>query len=108
MKPARGMIEELCLAAEGLSGTAASASLRKLGSIMEKAPSGRLFGAISTLSEMSAKAAQSLEEGSAALAGNGETAAARRIGEALAQMDAMAVLALEDGEARRPKRRSSR
>ena len=42
------MLGELCFAAEGLSGTAASASLRKLGSIMEDAPSGRLFGAIST------------------------------------------------------------
>ena len=48
MKAGRGMLGELCFAAEGLSGTAASASLRKLGSIMEAAPSGRLFGAIST------------------------------------------------------------
>ena len=61
MKAGRGMLSELCFAAEGLSGTAASSSLRKLGSIMESAPAGRLFGAISTLSDMSAKAARALE-----------------------------------------------
>jgi hypothetical protein len=67
MKLGRSTINELCYAAEGLSGTAAASSLRKLGSIMELAPSGRLFGAISTLSDMSAKAAQALEDGSRAL-----------------------------------------
>ena len=46
MKAGRGMLGELCFAAEGLSGTAAASSLRKLGSIMDTAPSGRLFGAI--------------------------------------------------------------
>ena len=59
----RGSVAELCYAAEGLSGTAASTSLRKLGTLMDAAPSGRLFGAISTLSDISAKAAKALEEG---------------------------------------------
>ena len=67
MKVGRGTISELVYAAEGLSGTAAAASLRKLGSIMERAPSGRLFSAISTLSDMSAKAAQALEDGARGL-----------------------------------------
>ena len=92
MKAGRGMLGELCFAAEGLSGTAASSSLRKLGSIMESAPSGRLFGAISTLSDMSAKAAKALEEGALVIGKNDETAAAR-IGEALLHMDGLAEMA---------------
>ncbi len=86
------MIEELCFAAEGLSGSAASSSLRTLGSIMERAPSGRLFGAISTLADMSAKAATALEEGSLAI-GSDDGAAAARIGEALVHMDGLAEIA---------------
>lgn len=62
-----GLVNELCFAAEGLSGTAAASSLRRLGSLMEAAPSGRLFGAIATLSDMSAKATRALEDGSLAL-----------------------------------------
>lgn len=95
MKAGRGMLGELCFAAEGLSGTAASASLRKLGSIMESAPTGRLFGSISTLSDMSAKAARALEEGALSIGRNDETAAAR-IGEALLHMDGLAEMS-EDG-----------
>ena len=71
MKVGRSTIDELCHAAEGLSGTAAASSLRKLGSIMELAPSGRLFGAISTLSDMSAKAARAREDGSLTAEGTG-------------------------------------
>ena len=89
MKAGRGMLSELCFAAEGLSGTAASSSLRKLGSIMESAPTGRLFGAISTLSDMSAKAARALEEGAGDIGRNDDNAAAR-IGEALLHMDGLA------------------
>ena len=89
MKAGRGMLSELCFAAEGLSGTAASSSLRKLGSIMDSAPTGRLFGAISTLSDMSAKAARALEEGAGDIGRNDDNAAAR-IGEALLHMDGLA------------------
>ena len=91
MMAGRGLIGELCFAAEGLSGTAASASLRAIGSLSERAPSGRLFGAISTLSDMSAKAALALEEGSLALGADDDTAASR-IGEALIHMDGLAEL----------------
>ncbi|MFN4143893.1 hypothetical protein [Aestuariivirga sp.] len=103
-------INELCFAAEGLSGTAAASSLRRLGSIMEHAPSGRLFGAIATLSDMSARAAEALAEGSRALERADDQAAARRIGEALAQMDGLAALAGEPAalRAKRPRRRASR
>lgn len=89
MKAGRGMLGELCFAAEGLSGTAAASSLRKLGSIMESAPSGRLFGAISTLSDMSAKAARALEDGASDIGRNDENAA-NRISEALLHMDGLA------------------
>ncbi|MCA3561215.1 MAG: hypothetical protein IOC82_09345 [Aestuariivirga sp.] len=86
------MLNELCFAAEGLSGTAAATSLRKLCSIMEAAPSGRLFGAISTLSDMSAKAAKALEDGAGSIGRNDGNAAAR-IGEALLHMDGLAEMA---------------
>lgn len=89
MKAGRGMLGELCFAAEGLSGTAASSSLRKLGSIMESAPSGRLFAAISTLSDMSARAAKALEEGAGDI-GRNDGNAANRISAALLHMDGLA------------------
>lgn len=92
MKAGRKMLAELCFAAEGLSGTAGAASLRKLGSIMESAPAGRLFGAISTLSDMSTKAARALEEGAGEMGRNDDSAAAR-IGEALLHMDGLAEVA---------------
>jgi hypothetical protein len=104
MKVGRSTINELCYAAEGMSGTSAASSLRKLGSLMELAPSGRLFGAITTLSDMSAKAARALEDGSRALDGCREEEAAARIAEALAQMDGLAV----DGAGSKLKRRAAR
>jgi hypothetical protein len=104
MKVGRSTINELCYAAEGMSGTAAASSLRKLGSLMDNAPSGRLFGAISTLSDMSAKAARALEDGSRALDSRRDDEAATRIAEALAQMDGLAV----EGTVTKVKRRAAR
>lgn len=103
MKAGRGMLGELCFAAEGLSGTAASSSLRKLGSIMETAPSGRLFGAISTLSDMSAKAARALEEGARDIGRDNDKAAAR-LSEALLHMDGLAEMS-EDAHIPVPEQR---
>jgi hypothetical protein len=91
MKLGNATTEELCHAAEGLSGTAASASLRKLGSLMERAPSGRLFEAIATLSDMSVKAAMALQDASRALEQSKDAVASGRLAEALVQMDALAV-----------------
>lgn len=99
------MVSELCFAAEGLSGTAAAASLRKLGSIMERAPSGRLFAAISTLSEMSAKAAAALEDGAMALDQAREGEAITQLSAAVSQMDALASRA--QPRARKPRRRAA-
>jgi hypothetical protein len=97
-------MDEICFAAEGLSGTAAAASLRKLGTIMERAPSGRLFGAIATLSDLSARAALSLEDGSRALDRSAVTEAQARIGDALAEMDELAAGALDVKPGRRARR----
>ena len=104
MKAGHGLVSELCFAAEGLSGTAAASSLRRLGSIMELAPSGRLFEAISTLSDLSAKASLALEEGSRALDQGDDGKAAARIGEALAHMDGLAARGLGGKQKRRAAR----
>jgi hypothetical protein len=103
MRAGRSMMDELCYAAEGLSGTASASALRKLGSIMELAPSGRLFGAISTLSDMSARAAQALEDGSRAMDNAKDGDAAARITEALVHMDELAV----EGTTRKARRRAA-
>lgn len=71
MKAGRGMISEHCHATEGLSGPAEAASLRMPGSITERAPSGRLFRAITTLSDMPE------QEASAGDAGHPATVARR-------------------------------
>ena len=101
-------MDELCYAAEGLSGTAAATSLRRLGSIMERAPEGRHFEAISTLADMSARAGKALEEGSIALDHADDGKAAARIGQALAHLDGLATLAAEaDSVALKPQRRAA-
>lgn len=84
------MIGKLCFAAEGLSGQAAAASLRKLGGLMEQVPSGRLFAAIFTLSEMSAKAAVALEDGSRAIGRSQDGEAVAQLATAVTQMDELA------------------
>ena len=50
-------------AAEGMAGTAAAAALRRVRSLADQAPSGRLFAAIATLTEMSKRIETSLETG---------------------------------------------
>lgn len=96
------MVSELCFAAEGLSGTAAASSLRKLGSIMDQAPSGRLFAAIFTLSDVSAKAAAALEQGSLALDDMDNGEAKTKISDALTHMEKLA-----RGPAKKPRRRAA-
>ena len=104
MRAGRNGMDELCFAAEGLSGTAAATSLRKLGSIMERAPSGRLFGAIATLSDLSARAALALEDGSRAMDRSAAREAADRLGKALNHMDDLAV----EGSSETTQRRAAR
>lgn len=47
---------ERCHAAEGLSGATPAATFPRVGSLIDLAPAGRLFAAIATLTDMSAKA----------------------------------------------------
>lgn len=59
---------ELSFAVEGMAGSAAAAALRRVRSLADQAPSGRLFSAIATLTEMSRRAETELEAGNAAAA----------------------------------------
>jgi len=93
MKMRRGLVDELCFAAEGMAGTAAASSLRRLSGLAGAAPAGRLFGAIATLSDMSAKAARALEQGESALRTDDGNAAAMRFARALTHMDDLATAA---------------
>ena len=53
----------LAFAAEGMAATSASAALRQVRSLADHAPTGRLFAAIATLTEMSKRAESQLEQG---------------------------------------------
>jgi hypothetical protein len=90
MTARRGSMDAICFAAEGMAGTAAASTLRRFQSLADAAPAGRLFAAITTLTEMSAKAAKSLEDGSAALGRNDDHAATVKLSRAITQMDDLA------------------
>ena len=89
----RTSVDGICYAAEGMAGTAATAGLRRLTSLIDAAPSGRLFAAISTLTEMSAKATRSLEDGQVAMAQGDDHRATLKLARALTQMDDLATTA---------------
>ncbi|MCB1380280.1 MAG: hypothetical protein KDK89_18215 [Alphaproteobacteria bacterium] len=89
----RSSMDGICFAAEGMAGTAAATSLRRLQTLAEAAPAGRLFSAITTLTEMSAKATRALEEGQAALAAGDDHAATLKLARAIAGMGDLAVTA---------------
>lgn len=102
MSVRRGLVDELCFAAEGMSGTAAATSLRRLGNLMDAAPSGRLFGAIATLSEMSSKAARSLEDGGLAMQSGDDHKASMKLARAMVHMDDLAAMATGSAAADEP------
>lgn len=87
------MMEEFSFAAEGLTGTAASSALRRTRSIADQAPSGRMFGAIATLTEMSRRIETSLEAGHDALNAGDPDTASLEFARSLVQMDRMAATA---------------
>lgn len=86
----KDMIEEFTFAAEGLAGTAASAALRRIRSLAETAPAGRLFASISTLTDMSREAGAQLESGGRALARGDSEAASVDCARALIGLDRLA------------------
>jgi len=62
-----GSIDSIAFAAEGMAGTAGSAALKKVRSLVNAAPAGRAFAAIATLSELSLTAEGHLRAGKEAL-----------------------------------------
>jgi hypothetical protein len=58
----------LAFAAEGMAGSAGAAALRQTRTLLDRAPSGRLFGTIATLTELSGRATSQLEQGKLAAA----------------------------------------
>src|SRR5262245_28912424 len=62
-----GSIDSIAFAAEGMSGTAAAAALKKVRSLAKAAPHGRAFAAIATLSDLSQSAESHLRAGKDAL-----------------------------------------
>jgi len=89
-------LSELCYAAEGLSGTTSAAALRRVGSLAGSAPTGRMFGAIATLTELSAEAAGSLAEGHRSMAGGDALAAREKLADAIKRLNRLTASAIPD------------
>jgi hypothetical protein len=86
----RNGLSELCFAAEGMAGTAGASTLRRVRSLAEAAPSGRLFGAIATLADLSRQSERHLLAAGAAMTAGDKDRAARSFARALTAMDDMA------------------
>ena len=89
MTARRDTTGEFSFAAESMAGTAAAAALRRVRALADQAPSGRMFAAIATLTEMSRRAEASLMAGEAAAAARNTDASTRSFAKAIAAMDAM-------------------
>ena len=90
MTARRDTTGEFSFAAESMAGTAAAAALRRVRALADQAPSGRMFAAIATLTEMSRRAEANLMAGEAAAAAARNTdASTRSFAKAIAAMDAM-------------------
>ena len=92
MTARRASMDGICFAAEGMAGTAGASSLRRLHALAEAPPS-RLFAAITTLSDMSARATRALEDGHDALAAGDDGRATLKLARALTHMDDLASVA---------------
>ena len=80
----------IVFAAEGMTGTACAAALKKVRSLASAAPSGRAFAAIATLSEFSQTAENHLKAGNDALSQGDISRAENEWTRAVAVMDQMA------------------
>ena len=74
-------------AAEGMTGTAASAALRRVRSLAAAAPKGRAFDAIATLSEITRRIEDSLTASDAALEAGDEDSASLEWARSVVLMD---------------------
>lgn len=89
----RNGADEFSFAAEGMAGTAASAVLRKVRSLVDSAPPGRLFPAIATLTELTRRIETNLVAASHAVTrGDGDRGTVE-LARAVLQMDRLAATA---------------
>src|SRR5260221_8927793 len=86
----RNGLSELCFAAEGMAGSAGASALRRVRSLADVAPSGRLFGAIATLSDLSRQSETHLRAADAAMVAGDKDRAVKSFARALTAMDDMA------------------
>ncbi len=86
-------MDEFSFAAEGMTGTAASGALRRVRALADQPPSGRMFSAIATLTEISHRIETSLEAGHDALTSGDQDTAALEFARSLVQMDRLAATA---------------
>jgi hypothetical protein len=88
-----GKSSEFSFTTGGMAGTAASAALRRVRSLANAAPSGRLFAAIATLADMSRNIETELKAGSEALDRSNDNNATLHFARAIVRMDEMAATA---------------
>ena len=86
-------MDEFSFAAEGMTGTAAAGALRRVRSFADHPPSGRMFAAIATLTEMSRRVEGSLEAGHDASTSGDQDTAALEFARSLVQLDRLAARA---------------
>jgi hypothetical protein len=90
------MVDEYSFAAEGMAGTACSAALAKVSSLARFAPTRQALDAIATLTEMGGRVEAALAASDRALANGRQNEAVNRLDQAMALMDDMARLALDE------------
>jgi hypothetical protein len=81
---------EFAFGPEGMVGTAAAAALRRVRSLLERAPSGRMFQAIATLTDMSKRSEHYLEQGAEALRSGHQNQAELDLARARTQLEELA------------------
>jgi len=79
--------------AAALAGTASSSALRRVRSFAEAAPSGRLFDAIATLTDLSRSIESRLDDGAEAMTAGDDEAAALHFTRAIVRMDELTAAA---------------
>jgi hypothetical protein len=84
-------------AAEGMTGTAAGAVMRRVRSLAAEAPAGRAFDAIATLAEITRRIEKSLVASDEALAAGDEDSASLEWARAVVLMDRLTSEAGHDG-----------
>ena len=101
-------VDEFALAAEGMAGTAASAVLRKVRSLAEAAPPGRMFPAIATLTDLTLRIETSLVNASASIKRGDDDRGTLELARAVMQMDRLASAASAPAIAQVPEHQHKR